>query len=289
MIVCKSIEEIREFVKKSKREGKRVGFVPTMGYFHEGHLTLMRTARKENDIVVVSIFVNPTQFGAGEDFERYPRDLERDLGLAREAGVDAVFAPEAREMYPPGYSTYVTVEGLSEKLCGRFRPGHFRGVATVVLKLFNIVMPDRAYFGQKDAQQLRIIEQMVDDLNLQIEIVPVPTVREPGGLAMSSRNVYLTPEEREGARVIPRSLEAAKNAIAKGERDAGRIVRMMTDIIKGYPEAQIDYVEACRLSDLEPVERLSGTILLALAVRIGKARLIDNAIVEVQENADNHA
>lgn len=289
MIVCKSIEEIREFVKKSKREGKRVGFVPTMGYFHEGHLTLMRTARKENDIVVVSIFVNPTQFGAGEDFERYPRDLERDLGLAREAGVDAVFAPGAREMYPPGYSTYVTVEGLSEKLCGRFRPGHFRGVATVVLKLFNIVMPDRAYFGQKDAQQLRIIEQMVEDLNLQIEIVPVPTVREPGGLAMSSRNVYLTPEEREGARVIPRSLEAAKDAIAKGERDAGRIVRMMTDIIKGYPEAQIDYVEACRLSDLEPVERLSGTILLALAVRIGKARLIDNAIVEVQENADNHA
>ncbi|NPV52687.1 MAG: pantoate--beta-alanine ligase [Firmicutes bacterium] len=286
MVTCKTIKEIRDFVRNARNGGKTVGFVPTMGYFHEGHLTLMRTARSENDTVVVSIFVNPTQFGPQEDFAQYPRDLKRDLELAQSVGVDAVFAPEVEEIYPKDYSTYVEVKGLSDKLCGRFRPGHFRGVATVVLKLFNIVQPDRAYFGQKDAQQLRIMQRMTEDLNLAVRIVPVPTVREPDGLAMSSRNVYLSPAEREAARIIPQSLEAARQAIDSGERSAANIVETVKRMLESCPIARIDYVEACRFSDLEPLDNLAGQgeVLLAIAVKIGKTRLIDNIIIEASED-----
>jgi len=280
VIICKTIAEIKSFICKCKERGDTVGLVPTMGYLHEGHLSLMKKARKLCDIVVISIFVNPTQFGPQEDFEKYPRDMKRDAALAEAVGVDAIFAPEAAEMYPPDFCTYVEVGGITEKLCGRSRPGHFKGVATVVTKLFNIVQPDLAVFGWKDAQQALVIKQMVRDLNMDVKVITGPTVREADGLAMSSRNVYLSPEERKAALVLPRSLEAAREAVGNGERDAVKIKDMVVDMIKSEPLAEIDYVEICRLPDLKEVASIEGQVMLAMAVKFGDTRLIDNVVLE---------
>ena len=279
MEVCKTIGAIREYVRRVQVRGP-VALVPTMGYFHEGHLTLMREAKKACPTVVVSIFVNPLQFGPAEDFGNYPRDPERDLALAEEVGVDAVFMPDEAEMYPLPQYIFVDVEKMDQVLCGRSRPGHFRGVATVVAKLFNIVRPDAAFFGQKDAQQLQVIRRMVRDLNFDLEIHAVPTVREPDGLAMSSRNTYLSPEQRAAAPVLYRSLRAAEQAIKGGERDRRTVERLMADIIASEPQAELDYAEVYRLPDLERVDVLEGELLLAVAARIGRARLIDNLIVK---------
>lgn len=281
MRIYHTISETREFVRQARQAGLKVGFVPTMGYLHEGHLELVRRARAICGTVVVSIFVNPTQFGPNEDFTRYPRDLERDASMAESVGADVIFNPPVEEIYPPGHCTYVDLERLTDKLCGLSRPGHFRGVATVVAKLFNIVRPDIAFFGQKDAQQALVIKRMAADLNMDVEIVTVPTVREADGLAMSSRNVYLQPEERRAALVLSRSLRAAEEAVAAGERDPAAIRRMVTGMILGDPLVSIEYVEIYSHPDLEPVEVLSGPALLALAVRIGRTRLIDNTILEV--------
>lgn len=253
-----------------------VGFVPTMGALHEGHLALVRRARSENESVIVSIFVNPTQFGPQEDFATYPRDFQRDLNLLRVEGVDVVFAPEAEEMYPPGFSTWVEVEGLTERLEGAFRPGHFRGVATVVAKLFNITSPTRAYFGQKDAQQALVLKRMVADLNFGLELIVVPTVREPDGLAMSSRNVYLTPEERRSATILWRALSEAKKLWEEGERDAERLRRQMRELIQSEPRAQLEYVSVADAESLEELSEIDRPALVSLAVRLGRARLIDN-------------
>lgn len=255
------------------------GFVPTMGYLHEGHLSLVRRARAENDRVAVSIFVNPTQFGPHEDYARYPRDLERDLRLLEPLGVDLVFVPSVEEMYPPGFQTWVIVEEVSRPLEGASRPGHFRGVATVVAKLFNILQPDRAYFGQKDAQQTVVIRRMVQDLNIPVEIVICPTVREPDGLAMSSRNTYLNPEERRAAMVLFRALQAAKARYEAGERDAERLREAMREVIRAEPLARIDYVSVAHPETLQELERVEGPALLSLAVYIGTTRLIDNLML----------
>ena len=279
MVIMHTVKEVRDFVRRARAEGKTVGFVPTMGYFHEGHLSLMRRAREECGVVVVSIFVNPLQFGPREDYQRYPRDFQRDRELAEGAGVDAIFYPSVEEMYPPGYATYVEVQGITECLCGVFRPGHFRGVTTVVAKLFNIVQPDRAYFGQKDAQQALVIKKMVRDLNMDLEVVVLPTVREEDGLAMSSRNVYLSPRERQLAAAIPRSLRAAEEAYKAGERQAQKIVELVRGVLGESPGIEIEYVEVRSLPNLEPLERVEGPALLALAVRIGPARLIDNTVL----------
>jgi pantoate--beta-alanine ligase len=255
------------------------GFVPTMGYLHEGHLSLVRRARAENDRVAVSVFVNPTQFGPHEDYARYPRDLERDLRLLEPLGVDLVFVPSVEEMYPPGFQTWVIVEEVSRPLEGASRPGHFRGVATVVAKLFNILQPDRAYFGQKDAQQTVVIRRMVQDLNIPVEIVICPTVREPDGLAMSSRNTYLNPEERRAATVLFRALQAAKARYEAGERDAERLREAMREVIRAEPLARIDYVSVAHPETLQELERVEGPALLSLAVYIGTTRLIDNLML----------
>jgi len=271
---------VRDFVRAARAEGL-VGLVPTMGYFHDGHLALMHRARSECRTVVVSIYVNPLQFGPREDFRSYPRDPERDLRLAEGAGVDMVFMPDDGEMYPPGYATYVEVEGLTDKLCGRSRPGHFRGVATVVTKLFNIVRPDRAYFGEKDFQQALVIRRLAADLNLDLEIITVPTVREPDGLAMSSRNVYLSPAEREAATVLYRSLVKARDAILAGERTPERVRHILAATIAAEPLADLDYAEVYGLPWLAGLDRLEGEVLLAVAARVGRARLIDNLVVKV--------
>lgn len=255
------------------------GFVPTMGYLHDGHLSLVRRARAENDHVAVSIFVNPTQFGPHEDYNRYPRDLERDLQLLTPLGVDLVFAPPVEEMYPPGFQTWVVVEEVSRPLEGAARPGHFRGVATVVTKLFNIIQPDRAYFGQKDAQQAVVIRRMVQDLNIPVEIVVCPTVREPDGLAMSSRNTYLGPEERRAATVLFRALQAAKARYEEGERDAERLRAVMREVIQAEPLARLDYVSVADPETLQELSRVEDRALLSLAVYIGKTRLIDNILL----------
>ncbi|MHB1042011.1 MAG: pantoate--beta-alanine ligase [Eubacteriales bacterium] len=281
MRIYHTISETREFVRQARQAGLKVGFVPTMGYLHEGHLELMRRARAICGAVVVSIFVNPTQFGPNEDFARYPRDLERDASMAESVGADVIFNPPVEEIYPPGHCTYVDLERLTDKLCGLSRPGHFRGVATVVAKLFNIVRPDLAFFGQKDAQQVLVIKRMVADLKMDVEIITVPTVREADGLAMSSRNVYLRPEERRAALVLSRSLRAAEEAVAAGERDPAVIRRMVTGMILSESLASIEYAEIYRHPALEPVEVLNGPALLALAVRIGRTRLIDNTVLEV--------
>jgi len=267
---------------KSRRcEGKEVGFVPTMGYLHKGHRELIKLARMQNDIVVVSIFVNPTQFGEGEDYDRYPKDLERDLSICEEEGVDVVFAPEVAEIYPKGYRTRVCVGELGNILEGAFRPGHFDGVATIVVKLFNIVQPNRAYFGEKDYQQLKIIQQLVEDLNIPVEIIPVPIVREEGGLAYSSRNVYLSPEERESALAIYKSFQLAEKMIKAGERDAKRIKEAIRAFIERHPHVKgIDYVEITD-ENLKPKETVEKGDRILVAVRIGDARLIDNWKVEL--------
>lgn len=258
-----------------------VGLVPTMGYLHEGHLSLVRRARAENDIVIATIFVNPTQFGPHEDLATYPRDLPRDLALLEAERTDIVFAPASpAEMYPPGYQTWVDLTDLPTKLEGARRPGHFRGVATVVAKLFNLTRPHRAYFGQKDAQQCVVIRRMVADLNFDLEVVVCPTVREPHGLAMSSRNAYLTPEERERAAVLYRALQAAAAALAAGERDAGALRRVMGEVLAAEPLAQVEYVSIADPETLDELEgELPGPALASLAVRIGRARLIDNLVL----------
>jgi pantoate--beta-alanine ligase len=277
MIKISSIKEMQSLSGKLRGEGKIIGFVPTMGYFHEGHLSLMKKSREKDDIVVVSIFVNPTQFGPNEDFNRYPRDLEGDLKKAEEVGVDIVFTPTKDEMYPEGYRTYIEVEELSSKLCGAFRPGHFRGVATVVAKLFLIIKPHRAYFGKKDFQQLKIIERLVKDLNFEVEIVPMPIIRERDGLAMSSRNVYLSNEERKSALSLSKALQLAKSLIEKGERNPLRIERKMREFILSHPHVKkIDYVALVDPETFYPVEKVEKGTLIALAVWVGKARLIDN-------------
>lgn len=281
MRVFHTIAEIREFVRQARAKGHSIGLVPTMGYLHEGHLELMRQAKKQCGTVIISIFVNPTQFGPGEDLESYPRDLDRDAGMAGAVGVDAIFNPGVEEIYPAGYCTYVDVERITDRLCGASRPGHFRGVATVVTKLFNIVKPDYAYFGQKDAQQVLVIKRMAADLNMEVEVVTVPTVRERDGLAMSSRNVYLDPAQRQAALSLNRSLNRAAAEVRAGERDAAKIRQLVVDIIKAEPLAEIDYVEIYSHPDLEPVEVIKGPALLALAVKMGRARLIDNIILDV--------
>jgi pantoate--beta-alanine ligase len=261
-----------------RRRGK-TGLVPTMGYFHEGHLSLMRRARAECDRVTVSLYVNPAQFGPGEDLARYPRDFERDCELARAEGADVMFAPTSN-LYAPDHATFVDVERLGAVLCGASRPGHFRGVATVVAKLFNLSKPHRAYFGMKDFQQVRVIETMVRNLNFDLEIVRCPIVREPDGLAMSSRNSYLSPEERRAAAILHRSLLLGERLIGEGERDPQIIIRRVRESIAAEPLAAIDYVSAVSPDTLEVVPRIEDALLLAVAVRFGRARLIDNLLVE---------
>jgi pantoate--beta-alanine ligase len=262
---------------------KTIGLVPTMGALHEGHLSLLRRAREETDIVVESIFVNPTQFGPDEDLAAYPRDLDRDLNLSERAGVDVVFAPEPRDVYPEDYRTFVNVEKLSEALCGSFRPGHFRGVATIVLKLFHIVRPHRAYFGKKDFQQLVLIRRMTEDLNLDVEIVGCPTLREPDGLAMSSRNVYLDEEDRESALSLSRSFTLAERMIREGERDARTVEKAMREFIRSHPRVRcIDYVSSVDPETLQSVDELREGTVIAVAAWVGKARLIDNFEVSLK-------
>lgn len=257
----------------------RVGLVPTMGYLHEGHLSLVRRAREETDHVVVSIFVNPTQFGPREDLSKYPRDLDRDLSLLEPLGVNLVWIPTAEIMYPPGFQTWVEVEGITQPLEGSMRPGHFRGVTTIVAKLFNAVQPHKAYFGQKDAQQAAVIRQMTRDLNFPLEVVVCPIVREPDGLAMSSRNVYLDPEQRKAATVLSRSLKAAKEAYDNGERDAEKIRGKMKEVLASEPLAQVQYVSCADYDTLEELETITGKALLSMAVFMGKTRLIDNIVL----------
>jgi len=282
MEVIKKKDKMRGLVDEAKARGDTVGLVPTMGFFHEGHLELMRRARAECDVVVVTLFVNPTQFGPGEDLDAYPRDFERDRALAESVGVDYIFAPEVEEMYPEGAATFVEVEELHRVMCGRTRPGHFRGVATIVSKLFNIVPAHRAYFGQKDAQQLVIIRKMAADLDFPIEIISVPTVRESDGVAMSSRNTYLEPEEREQAIALHRSLEAARLLVEQGQRQAGKIRSAMENLISTFPLVNLEYISICDNIFLRPLEELSGEVLVAVAARIGRARLIDNMVLKIE-------
>ena len=273
-----TVKEVREKVKEWKKQGLSVGFVPTMGYLHEGHKSLMDAARKGNDKVVVSIFVNPMQFGPTEDLATYPRDLDHDAALCESAGVDLIFHPEAEEMNEKDFCSFVDMTGLTEGLCGKTRPIHFRGVCTVVNKLFNIVTPDHAYFGQKDGQQLAVIKRMVRDLNMDIEIVGCPIVREEDGLAKSSRNTYLSSEERKAALILSKTVALGKE-LAKTEKDANKVVEAMKKNIETEPLAKIDYVEAVDALSMAPVEKLEGTCMLAMAVYIGKTRLIDNTLI----------
>ena len=276
----KVFDEISEFRKWRRKLGDSVGFVPTMGYLHEGHIALVRRAKAENKHVIVSIFVNPTQFGPQEDFAAYPRDTERDKSLLKEQKVDAIFMPDEAEMYPEGRSTWVDVGDIAERLEEAARPGHFRGVATVVAKLFNIVEPARAYFGQKDGQQLAVITKMVADLDMNLQVVPVPTVREFDGLAMSSRNVYLDPEDRDAAVVLYKALITAMKLYEKGERSAGHIRGDMATLIESEPRASIDYVSVADAVTLEELDEIEGPALVSLAVWTGKTRLIDNMTLE---------
>jgi pantoate--beta-alanine ligase len=281
MKIVETVKEIREEVARARKEGKKIGFVPTMGYLHEGHASLIRKAKAENEFVVASIFVNPTQFGVGEDFEAYPRDLTRDSEIAAQAGANIIFHPTVEEMYPSGYRTYVNVEGITNKLCGTSRPGHFRGVTTIVSKLFHMVKADRAYFGQKDAQQVAVIQQMVRDLNMDIEIVPCPIIREDDGLAMSSRNTYLSPSERQAALILSQSIFEAQDMIDKGEHDARKLGLWIKENIQTESLAKIDYVEIVDGVSLEEIDEIQGDVLIALAVKIGRTRLIDNIRLEV--------
>ena len=276
MKVITSVAGMKSLARQWKKEGKKVGFVPTMGYLHEGHLSLVRESKKRADVTVVSIFVNPAQFGPNEDFKKYPRDLEKDSAYLEQAGVDCLFYPDAAEIYPPGYRTYVEVRGLQDRLCGKSRPGHFQGVATVILKLFDIVGPDLAFFGAKDAQQVLIIEKMAADLDLGTEVVTCPIVRDPDGLALSSRNAYLSSEERKAALVLSRSLRWAERAISAGERDAAKVIAGIRSLIEAEPLARVDYVEAVDPLDLDSVAEIRGDVLIVLAVFVGSTRLIDN-------------
>jgi pantoate--beta-alanine ligase len=281
--VVVTVEEVRVRVAEARGAGRIVGLVPTMGALHEGHASLVRAARAETGFVVVSIFVNPTQFGPREDFDRYPRPLEADLTLCGREGVDLVFLPEVAEVYPPGFRTFVEVTGLQDGMEGRSRPGHFRGVATVVLKLFNMVQPDVAYFGQKDGQQARIIRQMVADLNVPVAVRVCPTVREPDGLARSSRNQYLDANQRSSAVVLYQALEEGRRLIEAGERSAAAVREAMTARVAQAPDAILDYAEVADAATLQPAERLRGEVMLAVAVRFGTTRLIDNVLVKVPQ------
>jgi len=281
MQVFDTVSALRKFLATHRAASKRIGLVPTMGYLHAGHISLVHAARQECDLVVMSIFVNPKQFGPQEDFATYPRDMEGDLRQAHEAGVDVVFAPVVEEMYPPDFLTEVSVRELTAPLCGASRPGHFNGVTTVVAKLFNIVGPDRAYFGQKDYQQVLVIRKMATDLHMPLEVITCPTVREPDGLAMSSRNAYLSPAERQAALVLWRALRLAEEHLAQGERQGARLAATLRDFIAQEPLARIDYVAVCDPNTLREVEQLSGTVLVALAVYLGQTRLIDNAILRI--------
>jgi pantoate--beta-alanine ligase len=278
--VAATVEEVRKAVAAARRRGLTVGLVPTMGALHAGHASLIRTARAETGFVVVSIFVNPTQFGPAEDFERYPRPLQADLELCAREGVDLIFHPDRSVMYPQGYCTWVTVEQLQDVLCGASRPGHFRGVATVVAKLFNIVGPDVAYFGQKDAQQVRLIEQMAADLNMPVRIRRCPTVREPDGLALSSRNRYLDPDQRRQATVLHQALEEVRRRVDAGERDADVLRQALKARVDATPGARLDYAAVVDFNTLRPVDRVRPNVLVALAVHFGTTRLIDNILLE---------
>lgn len=281
--VVRGIGETREVVRRARAAGHSISLVPTMGALHEGHLSLIRRARAETDFVVVSIFVNPTQFAPNEDLSRYPRPFDQDLRHCEQASVDVVFAPNAAEVYPHGFTTSVEVEGLSSRMEGACRPGHFRGVATVVLKLFNIVAPDVAYFGQKDAQQARVIQQMVRDLDVPVRIEVCPTVREPDGLALSSRNQYLDASDRRSAVALSRSLCAAKELIDAGERDADSVRQKMREVLASAPNVTPDYAELVDPISFEPVREIRGLVLAVVAARVGKARLIDNLPIETSE------
>jgi pantoate--beta-alanine ligase len=281
MEVIQRIPQMKEVSRKARSEGKVIGLVPTMGFLHEGHLSLVREARKMADIVVVSLFVNPAQFAPTEDFDKYPHDVTRDAELLTSEKTDYIFLPKAEEMYPENYHTYVKVRDLSAKMCGVSRPDHFEGVTTVVLKLFHIVDPHFAYFGQKDAQQMVIIRRMVTDLNLDVEIVRLPIKREPDGLAMSSRNTYLSSEERKAATVLYRALQHAQKRIDEGERKSKVLIKEMREIIEKEPLARIDYISITDMIELKELKTLKGKCLIALAVYFGSTRLIDNIIVDV--------
>jgi pantoate--beta-alanine ligase len=283
MLTARTQEDLRHQVDSWRAAGERIGFVPTMGALHEGHLSLVRLARERTERVVASVFVNPTQFGPSEDFTRYPRQPEKDAALLQAAGCHLLFLPDVETVYPPGHATFVDPAGAAEGLEGAFRPGHFRGVATVVCSLFNLVRPDVAVFGEKDAQQLAVIRQMVRDLHMPVEIVPGPTVREADGLALSSRNAYLSPEERRAATVLHRALQAARQAIAAGERRGDAVRQRMLTVLDSEPRAQVEYAEVVDAQTFRPVEVLAGPLVLPLAVRIGGTRLIDNIRLHAEE------
>jgi pantoate--beta-alanine ligase len=291
MNIINKIDEMRQVVKRLKREGKSIGFVPTMGFLHEGHASLIERCRKENDVVIVSIFVNPIQFGVNEDLDKYPRDIEHDKKLVGDRGCDFIFFPEVKEMYPEELYTYVNVEKLSDGLCGAKREGHFRGVTTVVNKLFNIITPDRAYFGEKDAQQLAIIKRMVNDLNMDVKIIGCPIIRETDGLAKSSRNSYLSEAERKAALILNKSLKYAENLIDLGQTNASELIKSMEEFIKKEPLARIDYIEIVDSSSLTKIDDIVGLALIAIAVYIGNTRLIDNFVYDSKEknNETNNA
>ena len=278
MIVIEKAKEMQQFSESLRNRGKKIAFVPTMGYLHQGHLRLMEEGRKLGDSLVTSIYVNPTQFGPTEDLAKYPRDFDMDSRLCEGVGVDAIYFPSNDEMYPPHYQTYVDLQEVTQNLCGLSRPGHFRGVATVCAKLFNLVKPHVAVFGKKDFQQLVVIKRMVTDLNMDLEIVGLDTVREADGLAMSSRNIYLKPEERESALSLSRGLMKAKGMYENGERDATAIIEAVSRFIGGHPHAKIDYVKICDTTTMKDAARLDGESVMALAVRVGVARLIDNYV-----------
>jgi pantoate--beta-alanine ligase len=279
MEIITDVKQMQRLCLDLRREGKRIAFVPTMGYLHEGHLSLLREGRERGDVLVLSIFVNPTQFGQGEDFTSYPRDLSRDAEMARSAGTDLLFAPEGPAMYPAGYATYVNVEGLTDTLCGRSRPGHFRGVTTVVARLFSIVQPHEAFFGRKDFQQLAVIQRMTADLNLPVEIVGMPIVREADGLAMSSRNVYLTAGERQQALVLSRAIATAQKMARGGVRDCCEILAALQSMIEEQNDARSDYLQICHQLTLQEQDRVDSDSVLLMAVFVGKTRLIDNGFL----------
>ena len=282
MRIIENIAEMSEFVRQAKSKGQSIGLVPTMGSLHEGHLTLVRQAGQSCDIVVVSIFVNPTQFGPNEDFEQYPRDLAGDSKAAERGGAQVIFHPRVREMYPVGYASFIEVEGITQKLCGLSRPGHFRGVATVVNKLLHIIQPDQAFFGQKDAQQVLVLQRMVADFNMNVRLEVVPIVREADGLALSSRNAFLSVPERQAALSLSRSLQIAETLVGSGEDDLASIKSRVISEIQAESLTEIEYVELYSYPLLEEISYVKGKVLLALAVRVGKTRLIDNVILEVK-------
>jgi len=281
MKVIKEIDKMKTYARIIKKDNKLIGFVPTMGCFHEGHLSLMKAARKQTDVVITSVFVNKVQFGPKEDYEAYPRDLEKDENLAKGSGTDVMFCPTTEDMYPSGFSSYVDVEGLTDDLCGKSRPGHFRGVTTVVAKLFEIVKPDIAYFGEKDAQQAFVIQKMVDDLNMDVTLKIMPTVREEDGLAMSSRNVFLSDAERKEAPMLYKALKLAEDMVNSGEKDSKQIIKKIKSFIQENTSSTIDYVSMVDASSLKSVSKITGKVLVALAVFFKETRLIDNIIVEI--------